>query len=262
MISSANNDQNHAQKEGSDDTDDTNDNLCKLLGNSEIAKSSTLLITEDPAKVRNSIADQAVNGPNFDKNKLDIKNHTKAPGSQYKDQYIIDPGPATGIFLLENNFLTGHLRMRAEGEGAYPTDYLAIIECLFGPEPNTIEVCSRTIREGCFTVDINPEFKPDLVVDGQTLEGIKDNTFSRWRCDPPYTGNTAKNMYGTEPPKLGKLLVAGARVVKPGSLMFLLCSQQYQNCPASVKRIGFVYISVVPNNETRILNIYVKLPEV
>jgi hypothetical protein len=65
-------------------------------------------------------------------------------------------------------------------------------------------------------------------------------------------------MYRTELPDLGKLLKAGARVVKPGSLLFLLCSQNRQACPTNLKRIGFVYLSVVPNNESRILNIYVK----
>jgi len=68
-------------------------------------------------------------------------------------------------------------------------------------------------------------------------------------------------MYDTNVPSLSQLLAEGARVVKPGSLMFLLCSQNRQSCPPNIKRIGFIYISVVPNNETRILNIYVKLPE-
>jgi hypothetical protein len=31
----------------------------------------------------------------------------------------------------------------------------------------------------CFTVDINPETKPDLVGDAQTLDGIPDNKFNR-----------------------------------------------------------------------------------
>ncbi len=173
--------------------------------------------------------------------------------------YIIIPAyPAKGILYIINNFLSGQIRMRGTGGGRYPANYLEFIDNVFGPEPNTIEVCSRSVRD-CFTVDINQECKPDLVVDGQKLECIKDNTFSRWRCDPPYNEDTAKNMYSCELPSLFKLLEAGARVVKPGSLMFLLCSQNYQHCPSNVKRIGFIYISVVPNNETRILNIYVKL---
>jgi hypothetical protein len=71
-------------------------------------------------------------------------------------------------------------------------------------------------------------------------------------------------MYNCELPSLYKLLEAGARVIRPGSLMFLLCSQNLQSGTigkGNIKRIAFIYISVIPNNETRILNIYVKLPE-
>ena len=77
-------------------------------------------------------------------------------------------------------------------------------------------------------------------------------TFDRWRCDPPYNSQTAKGMYGTGLPVTSKLLKAGARVCKPGSLMFLLLGpQNYQICPTGVKRIGYVNITVVPNNEIR-----------
>jgi hypothetical protein len=159
--------------------------------------------------------------------------------------------------------------MRGEGGGRYPTNYLEFIDKAFDSAPNTIEVCSNEIQGlnkggNCFTVDINPEYKPDLVADGQILEGVADNSFSRWRSDPPYNEKTAKEMYGTELPNVIKLLKAGARVVKPGSLMFLLCSQNVQSGAigkGNIKRIGFINISVVPNNETRILNIYAKLQE-
>lgn len=62
-----------------------------------------------------------------------------------------------------------------------------------------------------FTVDINPETKPDLIGDAQTLEGIPDNKFNRWRCDPPYNQDTAQKMYGTNLPVTTNLLKAGAR---------------------------------------------------
>jgi len=61
-----------------------------------------------------------------------------------------------------------------------------------------------------------------------------------------------------------RLLKEGARVLKTGSLMFLLCSknvQSYSIGKGNIKRIGFINISIVPNNENRILYIYVKLPD-
>ena len=186
------------------------------------------------------------------------------------DSYtIVSCRPATGIlFITEDNpgFISGQVRMRGKSQGRYPFNYLEMIDNIFGYELNTIEVCSRSvpgINKGgcCFTVDINPVCYPDLVADGQTLDGIQDNKFKRWRCDPPVNEATLK-MYGTSLPEANRLLQAGARVCKPGSLMFLLLGEcwkkNYQPCPPGVKRIGFIAMFIVPNNELRALNIFYK----
>ena len=92
-----------------------------------------------------------------------------------------------------------------------------------------------------FAVDINPDTNPDLVADGQKLEQIPNGRFNRRRCDPPYNSSTAKEMYGTDLPNTTKLLNAGARVCRPGSLMFILLGpKNYQICPNGVKRIGML----------------------
>jgi hypothetical protein len=153
--------------------------------------------------------------------------------------------------------------MRGKDNGKYPYKYLEMLENLFCHDPNTIEVCSNSIVKGkdcCFTVDINPATNPTMVCNAETLDGITDNTFSRWRADPPYNLQTAKSMYGNSSvPDTGKLLKAGARVCKPGSLMFLLLGpKNHQSCPKGVKRIGLILITIVPNNEIRTLNIYRK----
>ena len=76
-----------------------------------------------------------------------------------------------------------------------------MIDNIFVKENNLIEVCSNSIRGSknspCFTVDINPDTKPDLVDDGQVLQHVPDNKFDRWRCDPPYNQDTARKMYQT-----------------------------------------------------------------
>lgn len=140
-------------------------------------------------------------------------------------------------------------------------------ENILGEEDNTIEVCSNRIKgikessssSPPFTVDINPKTKPGLVADGQTLDGVPNNKFNRWRCDPPYNERTAQNMYGTNLPITDELLKAGSRVCKVGSLLFLLLGpQNYQWCLPGVKRIGWIAITVVPNNELRALHVLYK----
>ena len=59
-------------------------------------------------------------------------------------------------------------------------------------------------------------------------------------------------MYETDLPSISKLSTAGARVCKDGALMFLLLDpQNYQWCPVGIKRIGWIAITIVPNNEFR-----------
>ena len=98
-----------------------------------------------------------------------------------------------------------------------------------------------------------------IIEDGQTLSSISNNTFNRWRGDPPYNAQTPKEMYNTSLPETAKLLKAGARVCKVGSLMFLLLGpKNYQICPQGVKIIRWIGLTVVPNSELRTLNIYYK----
>lgn len=182
---------------------------------------------------------------------------------------MIPASPATGIlYVTDNNhqFISGHIRVRGRDNGSYPYNYLEMIDTVFGKEKNTIEVCSGMTRKNgykdCFTVDINEQTNPDIVNDGQTLSSIPSRRFNRWRCDPSYNNYTAEKMYRTDLPAPLKLLKAGARVCKVGSLMFLLMGpQNYQWHPKGVKRIGLVTITIVPNNELRVLNIFYKFAD-
>ncbi len=66
-----------------------------------------------------------------------------------------------------------------------------------------------------------------------------------------------REMYGTNLPAIIKLVQAGARVCIVGSFIcLLLVPKNYQMCPHGVRRIGWIAITVVPNNEVRSLNIY------
>jgi len=177
------------------------------------------------------------------------------------DYRIFTASPATGVIYLINNFLSGHCRMRGKDEGRYPFHYLEMIDNLFGEEKNTIEVCSRSVQD-VYTVDIDPNCKPTRVTDGQTLAGLPNEIFDRWRCDPPYNERTAREMYHCFLPNTAELLQAGSRVCKKGSLLFLLLGpQNYQYCPPSLVRIGWIGITVVPNNELRALHIYLKVSD-
>jgi hypothetical protein len=206
-----------------------------------------------------------INVIDFIKSKYQILSSSNFEDTR-SEYFVIPADPAVGVLYVtsqNSGFISGHVRLRGKDDGRYPYKYLEMIDSTFGKENNTIEVCSRTVRgtktSPCFTVDINPATNPDLVDDAQILDRVPSNKFNRWRCDPPHSQYTAQSMYGTSMPRTMDLLKAGARVCRVGSVLFLLLGpQNYQWCPAGVQRIGLIYASIVPNNETRCLNIYYK----
>ena len=187
----------------------------------------------------------------------------KCKYSKIDEYYVIPATPATGIIYIINDFISGHLRMRGNTNGSYPYRYLEMIEAVFGKAEHTFEACSGNVKpnNNTTTADIRMVDNVDIVVDCQDLNSLQINSFDRWRCDPPYNAQAAKKMWNTELPDTMKLLKAGSRVVVPGGLFFLLSSQNYQWHPKSLKRIGCILLTIVPNNEIRAINIFLKLEE-
>ncbi len=161
-------------------------------------------------------------------------------------------------------YASGQIRMRGRTNGQYPFGYKKMLEEIFGKCSSygeEIEVCSGWVknRPNLMTVDINPDRNPVHVGDGQSLPGGWSNRFERWSSDPPYNKRTAEKMYGTPLPSWSKLLTEGARVTKPGGLLFLLLGDvNFQWHPEGTTRIGWLVLSIIPNQEARAIHIYLK----
>jgi hypothetical protein len=174
---------------------------------------------------------------------------------------------ATAIVYVTSNspqYVSGHIRMLGRRNGQYPFGYKKMLEEIFGKCSSygeEIEVCSGWVKNGLklMTVDINPDRNPIHVGDGQSLPVDWSNRFERWYCDPPYNKRTAEKMYGTLLPSWSKLLTEGARVTKPGGLLFLLLGDvNLQWRPKEITRIGWLVLSIIPNQEARAIHIYLK----
>ena len=154
--------------------------------------------------------------------------------------------------------------MLGRKNGQYPVGYKKMLEEIFGMcslDGEEIEVCSGWVnnRPNLMTVDINPDRHPVHVGDGQSLPNDWSNRFDRWYCDPPYNKRTAEKMYGILLPSWSKLLTEGARVTKPGGLLFLLLGDvNLQWHPEGTTRIGWFVLSIIPNQEARAIHIYLK----
>lgn len=174
---------------------------------------------------------------------------------------------ATGTIFVSSDspqYVSGQIRMLGRKNGQYPFRYKKMLEEIFGmviSSGEQIEVCSGWIRnkQNLVTVDINPERHPTHIGDGQFLPKEWDNRFDRWYSDPPYNEQTAEKMYGTHLPSWSKLLTEGAKVTKPGGLMFLLLGDvNLQWHPEGTTRIGWFVLSIIPNQEARAIHIYLK----
>lgn len=194
-----------------------------------------------------------------------IKKEPVEVTSKYKGVFLFESIVGSG-YITQNSpqYISGQLRLRGRDNGRYPFGYKEAIKELFGSSPSSgeeIEVCSGEIvaNPALVTVDINPKRNPTHVLDGQNLPAIWTNRFERWNCDPPYSEHAAKEMYGTDMPSTTRLLDEGARVTKPGGLLFLLLgNKNLQWHPKSTIRIGWFSLTILPNQEVRTLHCYLK----
>ena len=156
-----------------------------------------------------------------------------------------------------NNIITGHWalpRPTGKYKTRHPDTLLVRLEALIGPYsikkilhlfcgiskfPNT----EREIR-----IDINPEVKPDYIID-LTKEKLpfEDNSFDIVYADPPY--------YDFPP---YSFVDEAVRVLKPYGYLAILHPLVYKT-PKQTKRWAVISIGTGPNMRLRCLNIFRKI---
>lgn len=198
-----------------------------------------------------------------------IKKKPDIVKGKYEGSFCLDS--VTGSVYISRDspqYVSGELRLKGRSNGRYPYHFKEMIWELFGrctDSQHEIEVCSGWIKgtPNLITVDINPDRHPTHIGDGQCLPDQWTNKFDRWYADPPYNEKTAKKMYGTSLPSWTLLLSNGARVVKPRGLLFLLLGNVHMQWhPKEVTQIGRLTLSIIPNQESRVLHCYIKKPDV
>ena len=108
--------------------------------------------------------------------------------------------------------------------GGYPIRFLSLAyEWLGVTDPDRVlHLCSGSMQRGV-RVDIRPETNPDVVCDARHTP-FEDESFDWIMCDPPYSAEYARNLYGTEKdyPKPGQLMKEASRLLRPGGRVGLL----------------------------------------
>lgn len=73
-----------------------------------------------------------------------------------------------------------------------------------------------------FRIDINPEVKPDIVADAHTFaDNWNDSLFDLILCDPPYSEEESRELYGTKKLNYAKWTKQCDKVLRPNGILII-----------------------------------------
>lgn len=145
---------------------------------------------------------------------LDPENYNQNRGIY--SPVIVHNGVVCGFWLTGNDY-----RNPSKYYGAYPPNYLKRMKLLFPNAHDVLHLFSGKVVKGTWeketTADINPELRPDIICNAETLEIFP---FDLILADPPYENNHEK--YGTERVNKHKAIKQAARNIKTGGYLVWL----------------------------------------
>jgi hypothetical protein len=113
---------------------------------------------------------------------------------------------------------------RNKYKGGFPLWFEEKLLTLYGFDYKTSDLKDKVLHMFAgmskfgFRVDIKPEVEPDLIADCHNLP-ISDNTYDMVICDPPYSDELSKELYGTGKIKYKQYISEAVRIVKPGGFV-------------------------------------------
>lgn len=141
-----------------------------------------------------------------------IDNYHKETGFP-ESLFISGDGRCVGIWIMGNDY-----RVKSEYYGGYPAGYLRRVKALFPDKQRVLHLFSGKVDTKTMpgvTVDINPELKPDIVDDAQTLLKVDLPRYDLVMADPQYSVEDSER-YGVPMVNRNKVLdVLGGRL-SPG----------------------------------------------
>jgi len=127
--------------------------------------------------------------------------------------FVAGDGRVVGMWILGNDY-----RVKSGFYGGYPATYLARVRALFRDKKRALHLFSGRVDLDAFpgdTVDINGNFDPTYVDDGQRLKRVPLERYDLVLADPPYSVEDAEH-YQTSMIKRNTVMRALQRL-RPGA---------------------------------------------
>lgn len=104
--------------------------------------------------------------------------------------------------------------------GQYPRGFIRkMLPWLRCRRDQVLHLCSGCLPRGeGIRVDIRPDARPDVVADVTDLP-IASDSVAAVMCDPPYSPDYARRLYGVAYPRPSAVLAEAGRVVRPGGVV-------------------------------------------
>lgn len=103
-------------------------------------------------------------------------------------------------------------------------------------------------------VDVNPDLRPDVVADAHELP-FDDNSFEAVICDPPYSNDESREIYGTGPLRTAAWMREAVRV---SSRYVVTYHVRMLPRPRGTRLVRVVVVLLRPGHSARICQIHVK----
>jgi len=103
-------------------------------------------------------------------------------------------------------------------------------------------------------MDVNPDLKPDVLGDAHALP-FTDNSFEAVICDPPYSDDESRDLYGTGPVRMREWMREAVRV---SSRFVVTYHVRMLPRPRGTRLVRVVVILLRPGHTARICQINVK----
>lgn len=155
--------------------------------------------------------------------------------------------PITDLWILA--------RTKNHYYGGYPEGFYWRARALL-PGDHLIHLCSGKVGTD-FTVDIDPETKPDLVADARST-GLESESFDAVMMDPPYSLEDAQNYNHKEYPEPKELMREAYRLVRPGGRVGMLHYIVPRPPAKDARLLAMIGVVVGFGNRIRIFTVFEK----